>query len=1328
MKKNKQKNQSGSPLVKKLVLPLLAAVAAQALIFYGTLAFTGTLKDIDASSEKFLAESSSKCAVFLESEMSRKWAGLTGVNDKAARILDSIAAENDLSAKELLENNVYAESFLEEISESLLETLRMNSVSGSFIILADSASRPDEGSPAKMRGIYFSDGDPQYNPSDYSDIMMVRGSPAVSEKHSIPLDINWQSLYDYVPGETEADYFFKPVFAGYDYPYADPDDLGYWSRPFYLSKGNKYEKELIITYSEPLIYENTVFGAVGISVSADRISELMPADDMAVKDGCYALLTYNTGDILADVEAVSKTHCGFEQNTGLPVALVNADDSMLLEIPEAEINGSRAYCAMTEIDLYPENSPYGSERWAVAAVAGKDVIYADTASVSLKHLIAMAAAILVEIIAALVTARQITNPIKALVESVESAGENGCIQPVETGISEINGLSRKLNILSTKRIRYQNELAAERERYLLAIQSTNNSIMEYDCQNDIMYLYKFKSENDGKTDIAKYENFRDLVAEGRVCPESSVPEMMAFLDGAVQKNGVYIRIRAGADTDRLMWVLLKCKNVYSPDGKLTRVIASSKDVTEEKEREQERLEENRRDPVTKFYKYEYGNILASRYSVEMEGKSSITAIVRITDMDKMYETCGRTFCSAVLEEAAIVIRKCVPENWVVYRGAPDEFIILTPITSRDEARELFDRIIDGISRIYDGGSFNVECVIGACLKYPGEPLAAYKLKTSFASEAAYRFRGEFGGVVFADEVSDRTEFMEYFKKNGRSSFVLSGTQLSQLPGEDDGGDIVSFAFDVFEKSSDFMAALLAVINKAGRALGMQRVIVFDMSRDYFTLRITAQWRAEGMAPIEIKTYNYTKADYAELERKLKEPDFKIADTALFERDAVPGRGKISADGVSYSLPMFDNDAVSGVIVFQYVSEADDDLKSCMKELTKVVSAYISKSKTSRESKAKSEFLSKMSHEIRTPMNAIIGMTEIAMSSGDASSYTMECLKKIESSSHYLMSLINDILDMSRIESGKMTVSEAYINLEETIARLDTMIRVQTESKGIWLRAETDIPQPHLLGDPLKLNQILVNILGNAVKFTDSGGVHLRVLEKETDTEGIVSVFFSVRDTGIGIDPENLERIFHSFEQADADTVRKYGGTGLGLAISSSLVRLLGGNLEVKSVPGEGSEFYFTLPMKVTEPPAETDRASEGETDMSSKRVLIAEDDDLNAEIAQTLIGNQGIASERAENGKAAAEMFEASPEGYYDAVLMDIRMPVMDGIEATKRIRGSDRADALKIPIIAMSANAFDEDMKKSVDCGMNGHLTKPIDMKKVMETFRRIWAKKTGN
>ncbi len=1321
--KNPADKHEKMPLMRSLVIPLLAATILQAFVFYGSLTLTDTLNDINKSSERLLSESASKCSMYLETEMNRKWGILTGVSDAAEKSFKKIAEKNNVSGDEFLKSSRCTSEFLLNISDDMLETLRINSASGIFIVLANSDKMPDTSAPSIFNGIFFSDGDSQYNPSDYSDLMMVRGPSSVSEKHSIPLDISWTDKYRYTPGETDMDFFFTPVSAAYRYPYAKTENLGYWSRPFYLSSGNKYENELMITYSEPLVYDGTVFGTVGIAVSVDRIAGLLPSGDAAGGTrGCYALISYSDKGSIAVVDAVSETYNGFEQYSGKPVQFSDFGNGVIKKINDVKINGNQAYCALSTLNLYPDNSPYESEKWAVAAVAGKNDIYADTGEIRLKLMIALAVSVAIGFSVVYIMAKHTVKPIKALADSVKKYGGSSCIEPIETNISEINDLSVMLNELSRKRTEYQNELITERERYFLALQSIDDNILEYNCERDIFYMYYFRpSQNNGKITKREYRDFRSMVINGEICHKDYIQTLLDFIDGSIGEDGIYLKIKAPKAEDGYIWTFAKSKSVYDSSGKLIRIIASARDVTKEKEQEQLQLEKERRDPVTGFYKSEYGSILASRFAVEMEGKAAINAIIRIADMEDMFKRYGQTFCNAVLEEAAIVIRRLVPENFIIYRGGMDEFIILTTYTSRDDARALLRSIMDGISGIYSGGNVKIECVAGAYIKYADEPLDAARLKTRFASEAAYRFRDEFGGIVFVDEVSGKTDFMEDFKKNGPHCFMPFKDTESEKS-----SDIITFAFNIFEKTDDVSTALQILISKAGRTLGMDRILIFGMNKDYYAVRIAEQWNAPGMSPIEVKNYSLGKAAYTDLENKLIENDFKIADTAIFERDALRDDGKMRSEGTAYSVPIRDNDEVSGIIVYECKTEtSDESLISCLKELTKIISAYISKSRTTQESRAKSEFLSKMSHEIRTPMNAIIGMTAIAMSSENVSPSTMKCLEKIDSSSHYLLSLINDILDMSRIESGKMTTEETYLNLDSLISQLDTMIRVQTDSKGIWLRVEKDAPHIHLLGDPLKLNQILVNIMGNAVKFTSSGGIHLRVIESEGDSDGTVNVFFSVKDTGIGISEENLGKIFNSFEQADSGTVRKYGGTGLGLAISSNLVQLLGGKLEVRSTLGEGSEFFFTIPMKITEPVNEVETAAADDIDFTSKRVLIVEDDELNVEIAQTLIEAEGIKTETAENGKAAVEKFEGSAENYYDAILMDIRMPVMGGIEATKQIRGLDRPDAAKVPIIAMTANAFDEDMKKSVECGMNGHLTKPIDMKEVMETFRRIWSAK---
>lgn len=1323
MKSNKNKSGERTPLMRKMIIPLLAVTILQAVIFYFSMAVSDTADELNATSESLLAESSEKRALYVETEMTKKWSSISPITRAADKAYTAIASKYALSVKEFLDSDKYTSDFLSDISDDVLAALRINSTDGAFFVLANSTDAPDNKQQSSYRGILFNDSDPNFTPDDYSDMVMVRGSSKIAEEYSVSLDVNWTDKFRYAPDRNRMDYFFAPAAAAYENPHTPSDELGYWSRPFYLTENKSFHSNMIIAYSEPVIIDNVVIGTAGITVYVDRISSLLPSNEATgSENGCYALLSYSEGNSYITIDDVSETNNGVDQYTEKPLKFVSSKDSKLKKISDVKINGSQAYCAYTDLNLYPEDSPYAREKWALGVVDSADEIYTNSSFFRMRLIVALIMSIAVGTATVYVTAKYSTKPINELVKKIKTVGTNDVIDIISTDISEIHALSETLNELSSKRTKYQNELITERERYLLALKNINENILEYDCATDIFYMHYFRGEDkNGNITTNQYPNFRKRVTDGEICHRDYISTMLDFTNGLAKESGTYFKIKAPGTEERYIWTFARSRNVYDNEGNLIRIIASARDVTAEKELEQRRLDAERRDPVTKFYTSEYGEILLSRFIMEHNADSAISAIVRIVGLDNMLNRYGQTFCSAVLEEIADVIRRNTPENYVVYRGGMDEFVMITTLTSRDEARTFFRKLIDEIAGIYNNESLKLESVVGAYLRLQDEPMSASKLKTRFASAAAYKFRDEFGGIVFADEVTNKADFVQDFRNVGPHRFMPFGNvKLEEVT------DIISFAFNIFEKTDDIRIALEVFMKKAGRMLGMDRILIFSMNKDYYTVRLDMQWNAPDMASIEMKNYVSGKSAYTEFENRFTGIKYKFTDTAAFEKEAKQENGKILSDGTSYTIPMTDNDIITGVIVYELHEKNDDEgIIACLCELTKIVSAYISKSKTTRESRAKSEFLSKMSHEIRTPMNAIIGMTAIAMSSDNVAPTTMECLKKIDSSSHYLLSLINDILDMSRIESGKMTTEETYFNLEELINQIDTMIRVQTDNKGIWLRVENKIEHPHLLGDPLKLNQILVNIMGNAVKFTGSGGIHLKVTESVDENENTVNVSFSVKDTGIGISEENLGKIFNNFEQADTDTVRKYGGTGLGLAISSNLVQLLGGKLEVRSAVGIGSEFFFTIPMKITEAPEDNGCNCSDNVDFTTKRILIVEDDELNSEIARTLIEAEGITAELAENGQEAVEKFCASEENYYDAILMDIRMPVMDGIEATKRIRNTDRLDAFTVPIIAMTANAFDEDMKKSVECGMNGHLTKPIDMTKVMQTFGRIWSVK---
>ena len=383
--------------------------------------------------------------------------------------------------------------------------------------------------------------------------------------------------------------------------------------------------------------------------------------------------------------------------------------------------------------------------------------------------------------------------------------------------------------------------------------------------------------------------------------------------------------------------------------------------------------------------------------------------------------------------------------------------------------------------------------------------------------------------------------------------------------------------------------------------------------------------------------------------------------------------------------------------------------------------------------AKSEFLSRMSHEIRTPMNGIIGMTEIARQNKDDPKKVEDCLKKVSLSSKHLMSLINDVLDMSKIESGKIQLKNELFNLRLFLENIENIYGIQAEEKGIDFRISLFGRIDEFIGgDSLRLNQILTNLLSNAFKFTQKGGKVVLSVSELKHEDALVLLHFAVRDTGTGIKEENLEKIFEAFEQEDAEITHKFGGTGLGLSIVRRFSELMGGSVTVRSEYGKGSEFAVDLPFAVTENSHmidwKGDRSPEEKTvenktyDFAGKHILLAEDNELNREIAVTLLGTgTGASIDEAEDGQKAVALFAQSETNYYDLILMDIQMPQMDGFEATRRIRAMDRPDAASVPIFAMTANAFAEDEEKSRQAGMNAHLSKPLEISAVLAAMNEI-------
>ena len=405
----------------------------------------------------------------------------------------------------------------------------------------------------------------------------------------------------------------------------------------------------------------------------------------------------------------------------------------------------------------------------------------------------------------------------------------------------------------------------------------------------------------------------------------------------------------------------------------------------------------------------------------------------------------------------------------------------------------------------------------------------------------------------------------------------------------------------------------------------------------------------------------------------------------------------------------------------HLTQVNDELRQAQ-----VVAAEALQS-AERASKAKTDFLSNMSHDIRTPMNAIIGITTLMKNELHQPEKLAEHLGKLETSGRLLLGIINDILDMSRIESGKTTLNIEKTNLPQQVSQLDSIIRQQASQRRQTFTVENHVQHENVLADPNRLNQVLMNILSNAVKYTPQGG-HIRLdVEELTHTEHYAKYRFVVQDDGIGMSEAYQKTLFEPFTREEKSGTNRVQGTGLGMAITKSIVDLMGGTIHVESAPGKGSRFEVVLELPIDAEADKVQTASalpeedEAVSPLSGMKFLCAEDNAINAEILEMLLETKGASCTICSNGQEIVDAFASVKPGEYDMILMDVQMPVMDGLEATRRIRNGENPLGKTIPILAMTANAFLEDMQKSKEAGMDEHLSKPVDIAALEQTVKRF-------
>ncbi|MBD5088523.1 MAG: diguanylate cyclase [Clostridiales bacterium] len=884
----------------------------------------------------------------------------------------------------------------------------------------------------------------------------------------------------------------------------------------------------------------------------------------------------------------------------------------------------------------------------------------------------------------------------------------------------------------TRAKQLENELEHEKERYRIALDSSSDVIFEYDLLSDSYISYgSFGKYAHPKTTPILTKGFLNRLQKGEICHREFLERYMEFITG---ENTEPIEVRERYEEEgkvEYIWVAMEGTPIYD-NGILVKIIGKKTNINEKKEKEKAALDVVQRDRLTQLYTRNVGEKLIRQYLLEKSDDEDGTLILLDLDnFQKINDTYGYMFGDAILEEVAEVIKAATRQHDIAVRYGGDEFLIVMKNTEEGKTATYGKRIHEKIANLYVGEKENItiSCSVGM-------------VSTKMAKDYLTLFQYADGMLAYV-KTHGKNDVLCY---SPTSKVVLEmqgepyiegniDTEIDEMSSEKGNEDIVSFAFSILEQTKDMRSAINLLLGKVGRKLKLNKISIIESDANFLSNIITFEWVAKKEFHDSICKYEISQ-DERELWISCFDSEglFVMKDEWRADfTDGVKLEGNAPRMRNQLYSAIYEEGEFKGAVVFEHSDDKynwPEDIRTKLKEISKIISTHITKANADIASKAKTEFLSRMSHEIRTPMNAIMGMTTIAQSVIGDDKKVAECLGKISTSTKYLVSLINDILDMSRIESGSMNVCLEPFDLDALVDEIVVLMSAQAENKSITLEVKRAYQDKLLIGDELRLNQVLINIVGNALKFTPEHGTITISVEQVMQEEGMATIRFSVEDTGIGINENNLTRIFNAFEQAENNTARRFGGTGLGLAISSNLVKLMGGKLNVRSEEGKGSEFFFSIVFDVAEDTPVYNVVEKKEKEaysLEGNRLLVVEDNPINAEIAQTVLEMAGVEVELADNGEEAIQMFEDRGQGYYDAILMDIRMPVMDGLEATKRIRTLGKADSRSIPIIAMTANAFDEDMKKSIESGMNGHLSKPIDIDKLYKVLQETIGNSSG-
>lgn len=1190
------------------LIPILIIVFVQGAVPFLSLIFSGIRSNMENAVIGLDSHTVENRKVVLENDMIEQWSSVYKESDSLSSALTKVLSNHQMDMQGFMGSGRVQEEYLETVFYDMVEVLQYNSTSGIFLVLGNDGDTDSEG---EYKGFWVRDSDPQTKTASRTDLLMERGSKVLSQNMSISLDTSWHTDFHFQGnGKRDADdFFYQPYITAENYvdSRTSMKNLGYWSKPFILEDFYK-DNHKMITYSAPLVYDKTVYGVLGIEVGVNDLTKFFQVKDLDSDLNAGFALVVDHGN--GNYEGIAGEGALYDavSRDGSDFVLEEPVQENLRLVQGAAIGKQQIYGLVSNLELYSRNVPYEDTQWALCGFVTEDSVYGLISDVYERILGAILGSALMAVILVYFLVQYATEPVYHLVESVRG-GVKGIHGFQESGIQELDELHKVIENLTDTQMQTENQLLEEKERYRIAVESSQDAFFTYKCKEKLLEIVNSKG-NDGVWDCGKHPEFLDN--------DSIHPADKAKLVNAVKSSdGVLdVDFRLQHANGEFQWVNLSGSITFDENKERSRVVGCIHNVHQHKLLEQAQKRKQIYDSITSFYRL--GSGLEVVETLCRDDPEGVLVLLEIQQFSKIDERYGLIFGDIILEQFAGLLAKRFQEdglNGGIYiRAGADQMLVWLPVCTTGPIVRSVQGLEKDFGALTDEKHLSLSLKCGIAVTGSRNSLSEALEQTKTALTAARHGKQE---IIFYEELSTEEKACAV---DVAFAEVASLERLKEMT-------LSSIALNLFDRDGDTSVVLDILALKLQEKYHLTDIVITHFNGEYMVNNLLYCWKTwekkdgwDGMVHCSEKQYQHF-VETQEMQQLLTSGE-SIRKEPLIQPFA-SGRNDIV-------FHMTDNGQYSGSIVFQDIDqdvlEKKEECK-CLEEISAIIQNRLNLERHDLSAKAKSDFLARMSHEIRTPMNGIIGMTEIALKDGQTEERRIDCLRKIEYSSEYLLGLINDILDMSKIESGKMRLIEEKCNLMEMIQGLRPLLEAKLNENNIQYIADIQLKNHWFMADSLRLNQVLVNLLGNALKYSRPDG-HVWLTVRETEEEkGFSNLYFQVRDDGIGIAPEKQQLIFRQFEQADNSENARKQGTGLGLAISRRIVRMMDSDIKLESEPGKGSSFSFNVKLQPVSGEKTTVTSQPEEISFPGKRILVVEDNELNMEIICTILENYGIKTE-----------------------------------------------------------------------------------------------------